>query len=85
MVTPFDLPGFGTQMTLERLGGDKDLYQQALKMMLPVLRRALEKIDAAMHHRDQTAALAVVHNIGGIASNAGSKTLAASASRLNTD
>ena len=77
-----ELPGFDTAGTLERLGGDEDLYQQVLDMMLPVLRGALEKIDVAIRYRDQTAILAVVHNIAGMASNVGAVMLADAAFRL---
>jgi two-component system sensor histidine kinase/response regulator len=76
------LPGFDTEGTLERLGGDKVLYQQVLDMMLPMLRGALEKIHVATRHHDQPALQAIVHNIAGMAANVGAVTLAAAAASL---
>jgi two-component system sensor histidine kinase/response regulator len=76
------LTGFDTEGTLDRLGGDKVLYQQVLNMMLPMLRGALEKIDVAIRHHDQPALQAIVHNVAGMAANVGAVTLATAAASL---
>jgi two-component system sensor histidine kinase/response regulator len=76
------IPGFDTIDTLDRLGGDVDLYHRILAMLLPALSKTLEEFDLS-HGEDNRSALAIIaHGTLGMAANVGAFALAKVAGEL---
>ena len=80
--TPVDIPGFDTNETLDRLGGDIAMYHSILSMLLPALIKTLEEFDAAQHDDNRSALMIVAHGVLGMGANVGALALARAAGEL---
>ncbi len=79
---PADIPGFDTNDTLDRLGGDVALYHRILAMLLPALIKTLEDFDSAYAENNQPALAVIAHGVLGMAANVGAIALAKAAGDL---
>lgn len=73
---PIRIPGFNTGETLDRLGGDVQLYHRVLGTLVPSLQHALAQFDGALAAGDQGLAKSAVHSVRGMAANVGAAELA---------
>lgn len=71
--------GFATAETLDRLGGDLDLFRDILGMVPRVAGESMEKFEAAVACGDLVAAAAAAHALRGMATTVGAMLLAESA------
>ncbi|CAN5436623.1 hypothetical protein BH11PSE11_BH11PSE11_22880 [soil metagenome] len=79
-----EVPGFDTVETLERFGGDVNMYHNILAMLPNIVREAMATFDAAFGSDDLEGAEAAVHGLRGMASNVGAMDLAKSAADMET-
>lgn len=77
-----EIPGFDTNDTLDRLGGDVDLYHRILAMLLPALIKTLEEFDSARQEDNRPAMAIISHGTLGMAANVGALALAKTAGEL---
>jgi two-component system sensor histidine kinase/response regulator len=77
-----EIPGFDTNDTLNRFGGDVDLYHRILVMLLPALTKTLEEFDASHHQNNRSALAIIAHGTLGMAANVGALVLAKAAEEL---
>jgi two-component system sensor histidine kinase/response regulator len=79
---PVEIPGFDTNDTLDRLGGDVDLYHRILAMLLPALTKTLEEFDTSHRENNRPAMAIIAHGTLGMAANVGALALAKAAGEL---
>jgi two-component system, sensor histidine kinase and response regulator len=83
-LAPVDVPGFDTADTLDRLGGDVELYHRVLEMLLPSIGDSLEKLRAACAAGDEESVHRVAHSVRGMSANVGALALIDAATELET-
>ncbi|HSY26748.1 MAG TPA: Hpt domain-containing protein [Burkholderiaceae bacterium] len=71
-----EIAGFSMAETLDRLGGDLDLFRDILGMVPRVAGDSLGKFDAAVARGDHVGAAAAAHAMRGMATTIGATTLA---------
>ena len=74
-----EIAGFSMAETLDRLGGDLDLFRDILGMVPRVAGDSLGKFDAALARGDRVGAAAAAHAMRGMATTIGATTLAEAA------
>jgi signal transduction histidine kinase/DNA-binding response OmpR family regulator/HPt (histidine-containing phosphotransfer) domain-containing protein len=70
-----DIDGFATAETLERLGGDIELFRDILAMVPRVVSESMEKFEAALTAGDLPSASIAAHALRGMASTVGASLL----------
>jgi signal transduction histidine kinase/CheY-like chemotaxis protein len=81
---PVAVPGFHTEETLVRLGGDVALYHELLETLAHSLTLALVQFDIARESDVVETLRLTAHNIRGMSANIGAATLAMAAAELET-
>ena len=79
---PVEIPGFDTNETMDRLGGDVALYHRILAMLLPALTKTLEEFDIAQREDNRSALMIIAHGVLGMGANVGAMALAKAAGEL---
>jgi signal transduction histidine kinase/CheY-like chemotaxis protein/HPt (histidine-containing phosphotransfer) domain-containing protein len=70
-----EIPGFATAETLQRLGGDLDLFRDILAMVPRVVGESMERFEVALAADDLPSASAAAHALRGMASTVGASHL----------
>jgi|GEM_PF-5783777 len=79
LLPELEIAGFATAETLQRLGGDLDLFRDILAMVPRVIGESMEKFEAALTANDLPAASAAAHALRGMASTVGANHLSLTA------
>ena len=77
-----NIAGFDTAGTLDRLGGDIELYHSILGMLPRTISEIMARFDTALANGDYASAGQAVHAVRGMAANIGTLALVKSAEDL---